>query len=1064
MANLVSQYDNGTFEDILANWNAEFFITSSAQQRDDVEFYEGLHSVKLTTDFILQVSVPGGFVPMLRIRFPGDQFKAYKISCWVKVDAAFTDELVLFLRPVNVDTSQENKGFTVPVRASRAKLGWMELTGYFYATPPAGEMIVDVCVLMNSANFIQGLETYSPPSDQEFFTLLAEYSAEADLPVGALLWIDKITAEESTIPDLPSKQFTGNKMYYIRNVFLLSNGSDIIEIEEPIKWGDIDICIIWDELLKGYKFEFTDGDVVLEFDEAAGYSFIKEAYDTKFERMNISLKFGEFDSNNVLTILYEAQFNFESYTEGKYTIKGNVERKSFADKLRTRFDWRVDILKTTSVEGLTLETMPLKEMFLHPRILTKEGNFVYNKDFTILAFADLASFPAIGKTGRIYQALDDQKYYRWSGSSYVEIPSAIELTDEKIDPGAEAYKTTVPPFQATSNNIEGLTEPIASAGELLYSGLDLPPGVERRILFFDVYTSFRFTMGNTSGFIIAGVSIYKRGPITDGANDLFPPVAGSVNSLVSASTYGNVAGTKTFAGTVNGILEINRDEAVFIKVWVATPNDAQFEITDFRYLDTANHYLFVNEQTVSEASTAVSVRLHEAVNRQLEIILDVVEPLKSNMLGRIDLGYAANGCLSNHVTMNGLMLRKMADRPFNMSAKDWYSSLSGLACMGLSIERNDLGQEFVRFEGLEYFFRNTKIMRFTVISNYEKVPALRYMYNELEFGFRKYPQNNQQDSIEDWMTKFNYSAAMRSIKSKLEVTIDWILSAYYAEYTRLESFRENPTNAYETDNDTFLFSATDGQTYIEAAITFDQAGGEIVVEDIVAVVLGDVITIANGTGGVTNGAYTIIDIEIPYSYDKTIITVQETLPSDGAGTGDISLAVARMKAKRNEDFDITNGVKNPQSVYNLEHHIKRIVLRWAKVFNTGLVKLFGEEGIALIEGKNNIKVQTKLKDSVTCRFGSVSEPYADQDNELAPLTLQLPLFSEDIVKFDAPLTWGTLNLIRFAFEGRDPNGANYGYFEWYNLKGEVEKGYILDLKFKPTTQMLKGVFIKKYDG
>jgi len=41
----------------------------------------------------------------------------------------------------------------------------------------------------------------------------------------------------------------------------------------------------------------------------------------------------------------------------------------------------------------------------------------------VLEYADLASFPATGETGKIYVALDTNKTYRWSGSAYIYITS-----------------------------------------------------------------------------------------------------------------------------------------------------------------------------------------------------------------------------------------------------------------------------------------------------------------------------------------------------------------------------------------------------------------------------------------------------------------------------------------------------------------------------------------------------------------------------------------------------------------------------------------------------------------
>ena len=41
----------------------------------------------------------------------------------------------------------------------------------------------------------------------------------------------------------------------------------------------------------------------------------------------------------------------------------------------------------------------------------------------VLEYADLATFPVVGETGKIYIALDTNKTYRWSGSTYVYITS-----------------------------------------------------------------------------------------------------------------------------------------------------------------------------------------------------------------------------------------------------------------------------------------------------------------------------------------------------------------------------------------------------------------------------------------------------------------------------------------------------------------------------------------------------------------------------------------------------------------------------------------------------------------
>jgi hypothetical protein len=1022
--NLITQYDNGTFEGLQADWDADSSLYTLTQ--DNTVFFEGANSVRLDMVDVDADSVPAGFLGSLNAKFPGFKNVAYRVSCRVKVSMDFPDNIVLFLFPNNQDFTHED-GYTVPVRASRAKSDWIELNMYFYGQLGAGNISFEVGTLLKSSTFATLMQTL-PGEQVNFYSRVLNYQVDEDIPAGAKIWVDKIVCEQTIIPLNTGPQFEGRSLYHVKNVFLLSNGLQTIEIDEPIQWSNIDISILLDTTLYGYKFEFTDGEVLLEFDEAAGRSMINKAFKDKFEGMDITLQFGELNSANVLTILYEATLNFDSISIGKYTTKANCERKSFGDKFRTRYDTAVDIRSRNSVEGVFLDALPMRELFLHPRILTHQALGVYDT---------------------------------------VVDPTDIELTDEIPGTGSEAWKTTVPPFKFTANNVNDLDEPTVPAGELIYAGLTLPPGITKRVFFFDVSLSFKFTMGNQSGFIRAGFSIYRRPGISTGDDDLFPPYDQSIvgtEGLVAAEAYGNVAipPNRTFAGRASGVLTLTGDDAIFIKVWFYTPNDSLFPISDFEYTQIQVHSFLCNEQTIYQASTASVPLLHEALNRQLEIILDTPLPLKSDFAGRIDLGYAANGCASMQTVMNGLMIRKFTDRPFNMSTKDWFTALAGIYCMGIGIEYDDDNNAFIRFEPVQHFFQNKLLFHFAVISDYEKHPDIQYVFNQLKFGFQKFPQDNQQDSLEDWMTQFEYIFdKIRTVKTKLEQIITWILSPYYIEYTRQQSFNTNPNNAYETDNDTFMISTVDGTVYTGVDITFDQGNQKIIVMDVVALLKGESFVISGATGAVTNGTYQIADIEIPYAYDRTIITTVDPIATDGDGTGTITLSAPRLKAKRNEDFDMTAGVKSPESVYNLEHHIKRIVLRWAKIFNAGAF-LASATGIKFTTGKNNIDVTTRLKDSVSCRLGSVSEPYGDVNYEVMPGSMEAPLFKGNIIQFGAPITWELLNGFRLAFEGRHPDDLDYGYFEWRNPDGEIEKGFILSMKFNPGTQVVKCQMLEKY--
>jgi hypothetical protein len=56
-------------------------------------------------------------------------------------------------------------------------------------------------------------------------------------------------------------------------------------------------------------------------------------------------------------------------------------------------------------------------------------------------YADLASFPATGEAGIIYVALDTNKTYRWSGTTYIELVASPGTTDDVPEGATNLYFT-----------------------------------------------------------------------------------------------------------------------------------------------------------------------------------------------------------------------------------------------------------------------------------------------------------------------------------------------------------------------------------------------------------------------------------------------------------------------------------------------------------------------------------------------------------------------------------------------------------------------------------------------
>lgn len=77
----------------------------------------------------------------------------------------------------------------------------------------------------------------------------------------------------------------------------------------------------------------------------------------------------------------------------------------------------------------------------------------------VLEFSSQSSFPNTGETGKIYVATDTNKIYRWSGSTYIELPSSPGTSDEVPEgisnlyfTNARAQEANAPAIAAKANS------------------------------------------------------------------------------------------------------------------------------------------------------------------------------------------------------------------------------------------------------------------------------------------------------------------------------------------------------------------------------------------------------------------------------------------------------------------------------------------------------------------------------------------------------------------------------------------------------------------------------------
>jgi len=89
----------------------------------------------------------------------------------------------------------------------------------------------------------------------------------------------------------------------------------------------------------------------------------------------------------------------------------------------------------------------------------------------ILEFANLAAFPVVGETGKIYIALDTNKQYRWSGAVYVELVASPGTTDAVPEGIINLYFTTARVLATLLAGISFASGAVITAADSVLSAL-----------------------------------------------------------------------------------------------------------------------------------------------------------------------------------------------------------------------------------------------------------------------------------------------------------------------------------------------------------------------------------------------------------------------------------------------------------------------------------------------------------------------------------------------------------------------------------------------------------------
>jgi len=515
----------------------------------------------------------------------------------------------------------------------------------------------------------------------------------------------------------------------------------------------------------------------------------------------------------------DASVNFESYDLGEIDLIVNVNQSNFQMLIDTFGDVDVDLETTKSQNNVTLPDQDVQIIDLHSKtILLQDKNF----PDTFNTFSQGSVFQFIIPHGFGNIDRDNMVYVELSNSGVVDdtTAAASPLSFAAIN-GKELFEiedTFQQPFEFVDWNAQ-LNNGIAPGTDADYHAFlvdDARPEI-RDIRF----PKIQFKQSGLTNIDIKlnlqfRVDIdFTGGTITGGARNLeahcWIEIRGKddvTKSLVKIGDWANFV--ESFPGptlrytsdqatrnyTINNV-DIQAGDKLYIygtlRHWgtfdrpIAVDCHVLHDLTIQAFDGT---YIKVTQKSVNPETTTRGILLFEAFQRIIQYITGQQVCFKSTLLGRTDIGYAADGKYSLKAYTNGNAVRNKLQTnnnpyPIFASLNSLYDLVNTWTPIGLGFEKQDNGQSIVVLESIEYFYNKdvTTIDLGPVQGVRKKVNASRY-FNQIEIGYTTKMDVDEINAIDEFNTLRRFKIPVANSKNTLTATTPIVASGYIIEILR----------------------------------------------------------------------------------------------------------------------------------------------------------------------------------------------------------------------------------------------------------------------------------------
>lgn len=566
---------------------------------------------------------------------------------------------------------------------------------------------------------------------------------------------------------------TINQGYFDRVRYILQNenlGSQIIS--EPIGWNDDEKELSRHKDYHGIFAKFSNN---LKF-QGDGYDFIKTIYDVYGINAIVRLlKDEKHPQTDHWTRSYDGYLDLSTYQNEEKTISLKFNSGGLEAELKARESEAVEITRNTTLDLLPLEEISIKTVEL-------DGRRIFLK-------TKLEAFNTGNYVGHFSRAGD-------YGSESSGIPfSIVNKSHEHAHAILEGTEVHQGDSEGTYNGDPGMMFfAISDKERTIRVKLDMNFKFESNMNRED-WAAYQINLTRYTGpdySVVERINLFNLPNESDIAN-----ANGNIFSIAPFDAFIVVG--------IGESLSLESRLRFNLKNVNAGQNTARIEC----WLKNVNGTLTLEEDSFFEKSNAKCLLPHETAERLIEIYTNK-KALKSNILGRTDIGYSTDGKASLIGLSHGFWIRGFDNsdevfKPLTTSLKDFIDSFSATHNIGLGVE-NDGFKEFVRIEELGYFYnRNTTIKLPFQVKKVKRSIATDYYYSSLEFGYEKGGDYEEACGLDEYNGSSKFTTIIKAIKNTYSKLSKYRSDSYGLEFARRKPKSLNDTEDTRYDTDVFLF-------------------------------------------------------------------------------------------------------------------------------------------------------------------------------------------------------------------------------------------------------------------